>query len=94
MKAFALRDKKTGLYLPWGRHNRHNSWEEFTSEDRPRLFNTKRAAVNTKTAWSFGKWRWLGYGEDAALEPTGFKCEHRPTTEIEIVEFNLVEVSK
>lgn len=90
MKAWALRDKQTGLYLPWGAHNRNNSWEEFTSVDRPRLFNSKRAAVNTLTAWRYGKWSWRGSGEDCSLEPSRYKSDHRPKAEIEIVEFDLV----
>lgn len=89
MQAWALRAKATGLYLPWGNHNRNNSAEEFTSADRPRLFNSKTAAINTITAWRFGRWRWSGYGEDVGLEPHATKTDRK--IEIEIVEFELKE---
>jgi len=94
MKAWALRDKGTKLCLPWGKHNRHNSWEEFTSENKPRLFNSKRAASNAKIAWMQGKWRIytsynsFEYGE-SSVEPKFIK--ERKEKEIEIVEFDLTE---
>ena len=92
MKSWALRATETGLYLPWGRSNRGNSMVEFTSIDRPRLFNSKRAAINTLTSWRFGKWRWSGHGENTSLEPSGYKCEYRLKLKIEVVEFELAEV--
>lgn len=91
MQAWALRAKATGLYLPWGKHNRNNSWEEFTSVDRPRLFNTKRSAVNTLIAWRYGGWHWRGYGEDTCLEPVRTKTVRN--IEIEIVSFEMSETS-
>ena len=94
MKAWALRDTESGLYLPWGKHNRQNSWQEFDSKDRPRLFTSKRAAVSTVVAWRQGGWRTTGstsyYGEyDYYLEPK--HIEGRDSRKIAIVEFDLTE---
>lgn len=98
MRAWALRDSATGLYLPWGEHNRNNSRQVFDSKDRPRIFNSKRAAVNTRTAWKFGVWKvqsvmhsYFGVDEgDYSLEPIA--ADGRQDVKIEIVEFDLVEV--
>ena len=88
MKAFALRDKETGLYLIWGRNKRGNSKAKFISALYPRLFNTKREAVNCKTAWKSGIWS-HNYDGDSSLEPRFIK--DRKEMNIEIVEFNLIE---
>jgi len=96
MKVYALRDKNTKLYLPWGKHARNNSRENFTTSDKPRIFNTKKSASNARTAWLAGIWRMTGgyinyTGEyDSSLEP-------RPVTgrikeNIEIVTFELIEI--
>jgi len=93
MKAWALRDAETCLYIPWGKHNRHNSAQEFDSKDRPRLFTSKRAAVNTLTAWREGRWRMtgIGYGEEGDYYPDPLPIEGRRLRKIEVVEFALVE---
>lgn len=92
MKAFALRDKSTGMYLPWGKKNKNNSWTEFNTMLYPRLFNTKRCAVNARVAWRAGKWGWWGtnsFDGSSTLEPKYVK--ERKEAEIEIVEFDLKE---
>lgn len=89
MKAFALRDKVTGLYLPHGKRGRMNSYREFTAKNDPRLFSRRSAASNTLNAWKAGKWGWRGCGEDVDLEPRS--VPGRRSQEIEIVEFELIE---
>lgn len=51
MKAWAVRNKHTKLYIPWGPSQRSNSYEEPTSVDKPRLFLSKRGAQNMLTSW-------------------------------------------
>ena len=97
MKAYALRDSESGLYLPWGNNLRHNSHAEFVSVDNPRLFNTKRAVTNARTAWLSGKWRGVTvqhgeFGEDVDYYPAPFYMEERRDRKIEVVEFSLTEV--
>lgn len=99
MKVWALRNKETGLYIPMGEHGRNNSCMEPTSKDRPRLHTSKRAAVNTLTAWLAGKWRWTTNKDwesgiaESTLEPHK-TITKRIKEDIEIVEFELVEVKK
>ena len=90
MKAYALRDGITGLYLPHGQRGRMNSYKDFDSKENPRLFSRRSAASNTLNAWRAGRWGWRGWGEDIDLEPRS--VPGRRSQEIEIVCFELTEV--
>jgi hypothetical protein len=92
MRAYALRDKATGLYLMRGRKGRHNSYASFSSLANPRLFSRKAAATNCMKAWYAGKWGWRTWMEEADLKPR--LVPSRKLVQIEIVEFDLVPVIK
>ena len=85
MKAWALRDKSTGLFIPLKKNMQTSA--EANSIDRPRLHNSKRSAINTRTFWKKG-WH-TPYSVDTNWQKT--RIEKRKNTEIEIVEFNLIE---
>lgn len=93
MRAWALRDSESKLYLAWGKRLRKNSHAEFTSVDAPRLFSTKRAASNAKVAWMAGKWRFVtsGNGDDVDVYVEPRSIDGRKDRKIEVVEFLLQE---
>jgi hypothetical protein len=94
MRAFALRNKQTGMYLPWGDKNRSNSRAAFNSIDRPRLFNSLRSVTFARVAWRAGKWHYPLYDPSVPFSKPGPKSCGREDIPIEIVEFQLIEVIK
>lgn len=94
MKAWALRNKKTGLYLPWSRNKRGNSRVEFKSQV-PRLFTTKGSAKNCFTAWKQGYWSCASDGTSevgfAHTDDMRNLIVRRNQEPVEIVEYELVE---
>jgi hypothetical protein len=99
MKAFAIRDKNTKLYLTAKRGS--FTFDE-PKQGTPRLHLTKRSAQNTLTTWLLGYVDWhttpTSYdpfngdydGGEVIRQYT--KKEHRKRENMEIVEFDLVEV--
>lgn len=97
MKAFAVRQKSTGLFIPrLKRGNRRGgSHLEPSNERDPRLFNSKKSAQAFLGNWLQGIMKNSTYttyeGEvEGRLEI--IKQPHRNKSDMEIVEFNLVEV--
>lgn len=87
MMAWALRDRNTGLYLPWGVKGRSNSFAEFTSVDRPRLLNSLRSAQFLAKNWIRGP---RDFVNTWSRQPIN---KQRATVEIEIVQFMLTPMS-
>lgn len=98
MKVWAIRHKPTGGYLPRGefRTIKGGSLVEPTLDKPPRLFQSFRAAKSALGHWLRGKYVSKSYIDF----PTGeyeyqlnvIPQPHRKREEMEIVEFNLVEV--
>lgn len=92
MRAFALRDKETGLYLEYSTRKGRIS-TQFVSKDKPRLFPNRRSATFALNAWR----KLLGMGTwcstNRALKEIEKDRVARSFAQIEIVEFNLIELS-
>jgi hypothetical protein len=101
MKTWAIRLKETDKYLPVSRGG--NSYVEPTSStiSYPRLHKSKRGAQNALTAWLQGHWiqkttGGYSYFGEPDFETETFankKIESRKRENMEIVEFDLIEVN-
>lgn len=92
IQVFALRDKETGLYLSYSNRKGRIS-AQFETKDRPRLFPSKRSAEFTLNSWrkllGMGTW----HSKTRALKEIEKDRMARSFAEIEVVEFNLIEMS-
>lgn len=98
IKAWAIRQKSTGAFLPARKNGRGYSFDE-PSFGFPRLFKSELSASRALSAWLRGTWDKPVYDHDewgddyqVANEPT--KVDGRDPNDMEIVEFTLFEVSK
>ncbi len=98
MKAYAVRHKPSGMFIPrleTGKR-RGGSFLEPTNEREPRLFFNKLSARAFLSNWLQGTFQnystmnYEGY-EDGGLKVT--PQPHRKKDEMEIVEFDLIEVA-
>lgn len=81
MKVWAIRQKGTNNYLCYARNN-FTFHEPKDASNGIRFHVTKRGAQNTLTTWLRGWWMPGSYGHK----------EHRKRENMEIVEYDLVEV--
>ena len=98
MKVYAVRQKSTGLFIPrleTGKR-RGGSWLEPSSEREPRFFHNRRAALSFLGNWLQGifknehhEYPLEGYVEAYAVP---VKQPHRKKEDMEIVEFDCIEV--
>ena len=106
MKVWSIRDKRDGFYMP--AHMPSKQRGAYSSdeprkdggEQGPRLFPSLQSARNSLTAWLAGKWKedWNMNVDfegisDEKYDLSPVKEPHRLRENMEIVEFNLVEVS-
>ena len=92
---FAIKHKPSGLYLPAasGRYGRGFSFKE-PSEERPRLFHTKRGAINALYQWLRGHHRhssgFDSFNSEYYEETKVLPQPHRKREEMEVVPLMLV----
>ena len=99
IKVYAIRQVGTSNYLPSRVGGKARNFSDARLELDggrwgPRLFGTKRGAINAKSAWLAGlwsvQWRHNSWGDEYGnLEPTTDPA--RLAIELEIVEFELTE---
>jgi len=96
MDIFVVRHNPTRTYMPLmkasGRGGSH--WHPgMTTNKRPRLFYTKRAAANAISQWLRGEWEWTGWNrqdEDCECKPR--KVESRNKEELEILRLDIIGI--
>lgn len=99
MKAYAVRHKPSGLFIPrleTGKR-RGGSYLEPSDEREPRLFFNKLSARAFLSNWLQGIFKSSYYTNyDGESEPTLdlIKQPHRKKEEMEIVEFDLIEAAQ
>lgn len=101
MKVWAIRQKGTDKYLQL--HRSSNTFYTTSNKPRIRFHPTKRGAVNTLTAWLQGKITWRrapstydafnGEYDGGEVIMEYDKKADRKREEMEIVEFDITEVS-
>jgi hypothetical protein len=98
MKVYAVRQKSTGLFIPrleTGKR-RGGSWLEPSNEREPRIFHSRLAARAFLGNWLQGIFKnerhenWEG--GDVEIYAIPVKQPHRKKEDMEIVEFDCVEV--
>jgi hypothetical protein len=94
MLVWALRDRKTGEYLPAQKGDKNPTSNEFNSKN-PRLFHSRGAASNCLNAWRCGHWHRDYDGYPTPLRYiTNFEAlvrERRTNAEIDMVGFEMQE---
>lgn len=96
MKAYGVRQKSTGFFIPrFKRNEKSGTALEPSDKLEPRLFFNKRSATSFLGNWLQGIMHNAGHqasdGEwEAGLEVV--KQPHRNKEDMEIVEFDLIEV--
>ncbi len=90
IKAYALREIGTGLYLPAGVTGKMQTEKEFKSKDKPRIFYTTSAAKNALAAWKLGHWT-FGRPSGPTTKWEKDLISRRAATQVEIVTFFLEE---
>ena len=95
MKAYAVRHKPSGLFIPRLKtgSRRGGSHLEPSSDREPRLFFNKISARSFLSNWLQGKFKNSTFYTEDGFEPylEIIPQPHRKKGEMEIVEFNLVE---
>lgn len=97
LTVWAIRNKETGLFLPATKQGRGFSFDEPTSEDRPRIFYTLQSARQALASWARGyhKLECETSDWDGKKITIGYyivKAPHRKKEDMEIVEFGLFEL--
>lgn len=97
-KVYAVRQKSTGLFIPILERGRRRggSWLEPTADRPPRIFPSKLSATSFLGNWLRGIFKNNYYQTEEGPEPylSVEKQEHRKKEDMEIVEFELIEVVK
>ena len=98
MKTWAIRVKGTKMFLPSVRSGQ--SYSEPSDSKYPRLHKSKRGAQNALTAWLQGHWvqkttggySYFGEPDFETITFASKKIESRKRENMEIVEFELIEL--
>ena len=100
MKVYAVRQKSTGLFIPrleTGKR-RGGSWLEPSNEREPRFFHNKKAAQSFLGNWLQGIFKNENHSdyESGIVETYAVpeKQPHRKKEDMEIIEFDCIEVTK
>lgn len=98
-RVWAIRQKSTGHFLPHFKGRAGGSWVEPTPDCVPRLFRSARDARLSLGRWLEGHYKMTYtnrsgdiFGEDEWQELEVTPVEGRTSDDMEIVEFELVEV--
>src|SRR5882762_1696500 len=99
MKTYAVRQISTGLFIPRLKQGRRRggSHLEPSNEREPRLFHNKAAAKAFLGNWLQGKFVDSGYQNGYGEYESDLKVikqPHRIKEDMEIIEFELVEIKK
>ena len=99
IRAWAIRQKSTGAFLPARKNGRGYSFDE-PSFDFPRLFKSELSASRALSAWLQGQFKRKFYTREVGGWPEDVeyiiadKVDSRDPHDMEIVEFILNEVEK